>query len=112
MTAMPGKSLIVHPAASRYLSLESLAAAADLHADFVEQLVGYGLMEPARTLDGVHWFEESAVRRLCVIQRLRADLGIGIHSLGVVLDLLERIESLQREVAALRRARHDDVNTV
>jgi len=104
---MPGQSLIVHPANRRYLSLEAVAAAADLHADLVERLVNYGLMEPARTLGGAYWFEEAAVRRLRVIQRLRDDLGIGLASLGVVLDLLERIETLQRELAALRRGGRD-----
>ena len=108
---MPGQSLIMHPAARRYLSLEAVAAAADLHADLVERLVSYGLLEPARTLDGAHWFEEKDVRRLRMIQRLRDDLGIGLASLGVVLDLVERIESLQRELTALRRGGRDEFIT-
>jgi chaperone modulatory protein CbpM len=100
---MPGHELMLHPAAGQRLTLEALAAAAELHADLVEQFVAYGLLEPLNVQDTVLCFDMRAVRRLQKIRRLREDLGINLPAVAVVLDLLERIEALKRELANLRR---------
>jgi DNA-binding transcriptional MerR regulator len=101
---MPGQSLMLHPAAGQRLTLEALADAADLHPGLVERFVAYGLLEPVSPRDKVLRFEVTAVRRLRTIRRLRDDLGINLPGIAVVLDLLERLEGLQRELAPLRRA--------
>ena len=100
---MPGQQLMLHPTVDECLSLEALAAAADLHPDLVEQFVAYGLLEPVGVADRVPWFDVKTVRRLRTICRLRADLGINLPGIAVVLDLLERIEALHRVVKGVRR---------
>jgi MerR family transcriptional regulator/heat shock protein HspR len=69
----------------------------------VERFVAYGLLEPIADEGRVVWFDLVAVRRLRTIRRLREDLGINLPGISVVLDLLGRIESLQHELAELRR---------
>lgn len=100
---MPGRELMAHPAAQGRLTLEALAEAAGLHPGLVERFVAYGLLEPIAVEERVVWFDLIAVRRLRTIRRLREDLGINLPGVSVVLDLLGRIESLQRELAELRR---------
>ncbi len=48
-------------------------------------------------------FAETAVPRIWRIMRLRRDLGINFAGIGVVLDLLDRIEELEREIGWLRK---------
>jgi hypothetical protein len=100
---MPGHELIVHPALGQYMTLETLAAAVDMHPDLVAQFVTYGLVEPMRMEERELWFGPDAMRRLRTMRRLREDLGINLPGIAVVLDLLERIEMLQRKLAKLRR---------
>jgi DNA-binding transcriptional MerR regulator len=100
---MSGRELMTHPAAQGRLTLEALAKAAGLHPELVERFVAYGLLEPITVEERVVWFDLIAVRRLRTIRRLREDLGINLPGVAVVLDLLGRIESLQRELAELRR---------
>ncbi len=115
---MPGRELILYPGrgraertAEQCLTLEALAVEVHLHPALVEQFVAYGLLEPIIGGDRVTWFDVRAVRRLRTICRLREDLGINLPGVAAVLDLLERIDRLQREVAHLRLARenhHED----
>jgi chaperone modulatory protein CbpM len=100
---MPGRDLMLHPTVGQRLTLDALAAAADLHPALVERFVEFGLLEPVGTDARVVWFDVRAVRRLRTIRRLRDDLGINLAGVAAVLDLLERIEALQRELAKLRR---------
>ena len=71
-----------------------------VHPDFVHRLVRLGLLEPvARDAAGGEWvFGPEVVPRIRRILRLRRDLGINYAGIGVVLELLARIEHLQRRV--------------
>ena len=99
---MPGRQLMALPALGERLSLEALAAAAELHPGLVERFVAYGLLEPVIEEERALWFEVKAVLRLRVIRRLQEDLGINLPGVAAVLDLLERIEALERELANSR----------
>ena len=94
---MHGRELIPHPVLGKSLTLESLAAAADVHPRLVECFVAYGLVEPLGSAAEAPQFDTRAVRRLRVICRLRADLGINLPGIGVVLDLLDRLEAARRD---------------
>ena len=43
------------------------------------------------------------MERLGRILRLRRDLGVNLAGVGVILEMAERIENLQREIDLLRR---------
>jgi DNA-binding transcriptional MerR regulator len=100
---MPGYQLMLHPAAGQRLTLEALAAEVGLHPDLVERFVAHGLLPPVPGEPGALRFDVKEVRRLRTVCRLRDHLGINLPGIAVILDLLERIEALQRELANLRR---------
>ena len=85
------------------LSLDALAACAGVHPSRIEYFVEYGLIEPiART--GPQWlFDTACLARLHMIERLRRDLGANLAGIAVILDLLDRLTTLQREVEQWRR---------
>ncbi|HWM36741.1 MAG TPA: chaperone modulator CbpM [Streptomyces sp.] len=89
------------------LSLEAVADRSGLHPDMVRRLVTLGLLEVHRDAEGRLWFPSSAPLTLARIQRLRAGFCLNYASLGLVMDLLDRIAVLE---AALRRSgvRSDD----
>ncbi len=99
---MSRQELILHPAVRNRITLEALAEAVGFHPGLVERFVAYGLLEPIAFDERVAWFDLTTVRRLRTIRRLREDLGINLPGIAVVLDLLERIEDLQRELAERR----------
>jgi hypothetical protein len=84
--------VLARRAASGRLDLEAFARASGLHPALVERLVALGLLE---TADEGPLFAASELVRAHRIQRLRAGLGINYAALGLVLDLLDRIDALE-----------------
>ena len=64
--------------------------------------VDHGLIEPVVRDTRDPRFEVACVTRLRVIGRLRRDLGINLPGIAAVLDLLDRVQSLQSELDILR----------
>jgi chaperone modulatory protein CbpM len=81
------------------LSLESFSRLAGLHPELVVRLVRLGLLDASRGSRDELWFTAAEVHRAARIQRLRAGLTVNYAALGLVLDLLDRIDVLE---AALR----------
>lgn len=84
------------------LDLDTFARACALHPDLVRRLVALGLLEPERDAAGRLWFRPGEVATAARIQRLRAGLNVNYAAVGIVLDLLDRVDELERE---LRRRR-------
>jgi chaperone modulatory protein CbpM len=84
------------------LSPEAFAADADIHPELLRRLVALGLVEPYVDAAGRQWFTPAQLARVARARRLHAGLGLNYAALGVVLDLLARIEELE---AALRTGR-------
>lgn len=82
------------------LSLDSFAARAGMHPDLVRRLVTLGLLEPTRDAAGRLWFAAPQLRVAARIQRLRAGLSVNYAALGLVMDLLDRIEVLETALRA------------
>ncbi|MET7802701.1 chaperone modulator CbpM [Streptomyces decoyicus] len=83
------------------LSLDVVARRSGLHPDLVRRFVTLGLVDATRDDSGRLWFATGAPATLARIQRLRAGLPLNYASLGLVLDLLDRVSELE---AALRRS--------
>ncbi|WP_310715510.1 chaperone modulator CbpM [Streptomyces lydicus] len=83
------------------LSLDVVARRSGLHPDLVRRFVTLGLVDATLDHSGRLWFGPGAPATLARIQRLRAGLSLNYASLGLVLDLLDRISELE---AALRRS--------
>ena len=92
------------------LSLDGFAASAGLHPEFVRRLVTLGLLQATRDGVGELWFTHADLVTLARIQRLRAGLSLNYAAIGLVLDLLDRIDVLERALRTRPRepARSDD----
>jgi chaperone modulatory protein CbpM len=80
------------------LDIDSFARATGLHPELVRRLVALGLLEVARDEAGNLWFQPGQIAAAYRLQRLRAGLSLNYASLGVVVDLLDRISSLEAEL--------------
>ena len=78
------------------LSLDSYARITGVHPDLVRRLVALGLLDITRDAEGNLWFDPSQVREMATIQRLHLRLNLTYSSLGLVMDLLDRISDLER----------------
>ena len=83
-----------------YLNLEAFSRASGLHPELVARLVDLGLLDARRDARGELFFPPRQLARAERIQRLREGLGVNYAALGLVMDLLDRIETLE----ATRRA--------
>ena len=90
------------PLSGSLLSLEDLSRLSQVHPDMIERLLEWQLVEPVKT-QPERLFPESVVPRIRRIMRLRKDLGINWAGIGVVLELLDRIDTLEQENARLRK---------
>jgi hypothetical protein len=84
------------------LDLPAFAAAAGLHPELVRRFVALGIIDASCDSSGDLWFTPGQLAAVARIQRLRLGLGLNYASIGLVLDLLDRITALE---AALQRAR-------
>jgi chaperone modulatory protein CbpM len=78
--------------------LDTFSRAARAHPDLVRRLVALGLLEPERDAAGELWFTPAQLIALARIQRLRAGLNLNYAALGLVIDLLDRVAELEREL--------------
>jgi len=84
------------------LSLEEVAARCGLHPVLVENFVHLGLIEP---LEGLKTrFPADAALRLKRALRLRRDLGLSYNGAALVMELLDRIEVLERRLDHCERS--------
>jgi MerR family transcriptional regulator/heat shock protein HspR len=84
------------------LTLDSLCASTGLHPSFVKQLAEEGLITGVDADPRSQRFHVTTISRLRKIVRLRRVLGINLAGVSVVLDLIDKIEDLQRENRMLR----------
>jgi chaperone modulatory protein CbpM len=87
---------------AEHVTLAELSSSTGLHPALIEQFVEFGLIEPATRLGAQLLFYPSTITRLHMIERLRRDIGVNVSSLGVILDLIDKVRQLQRENAILR----------
>lgn len=90
------------PAIPPRLRLESFARQAGVHPELLRRFVALGLVEAVRDDAGHLWLPLGELPKLARIQRLRAGLSLNYASIGLVIDLLDRIDELE---AALRAQR-------
>ena len=79
------------------LGLDAFARRTGVHPEMVRRFVALGLLPCRRDVHGELWFEPSAQAAVARIQRLRVGLGLNYAAIGLVLDLLDRIEELESD---------------
>ena len=88
------------------LTLHEIALRCGVEQSFVEQLVEFGIIESqiieSAAPDAGKYSGEVTLRvQRCV--RLQRDLGVNLEGAAVIVELLERIESLEHELRGRRR---------
>jgi chaperone modulatory protein CbpM len=77
------------------LTLDGFAGRAGLHPQLVERFVALGLLDAGRDAAGQLWFSPTELARVARVQRLHAALSLNYAAIGLVLDLLDRIDELE-----------------
>jgi DNA-binding transcriptional MerR regulator len=90
------------------MTVQELARLSRVHPEMVAQLVEWGLVEP-EIYKPEMLFAETVIPGIWKILRLRQDLGINLAGIGVVLELLDRIEGMEREIDRLRKQTQGDL---
>ena len=80
------------------LSLEAVAASSGTHPELVRRFVALSLLDATRDSAGRWWFPVTAPLTIARIQRLRVGLSLNYAAIGLVLDLLARINKLEGEL--------------
>lgn len=90
------------------LSLSVFCSQCDLHPDHLRRLVDLGIVEPTAEEGDELWFTREQLSVVARAQRLHDGLSLNWVAVGVVVELLERIEDLEDEVERLRRTTERD----
>ncbi|WP_018500917.1 chaperone modulator CbpM [Parafrankia discariae] len=78
-----------------WLTLETVADRAGLHPELVRRFAALSLLDTSRDAAGTLWFPSDTPATIARIQRLRAGLCLNYAAIGLVLDLLDRIDALE-----------------
>jgi len=91
-----------------YLRLSDVAVRCMVHPSLVDRFVRLGLVDPVDLNDEPEqWrFDRNVVPQINKIIRLRNELGINYSGIGVILDLLERIDFLETRIRDLENPFH------
>jgi len=88
------------PAGDRNEPVYMISVAARLcrvHPQTLRMYERLGLIRPHRVSAKNRMYSESDIERLRQIQRLTHDMGVNLAGVEIILDLLERMHSMQRE---------------
>lgn len=88
-----------------HLRIGEVAVRCRTHPGLVHRFVRLGLVDPIDTSGTPEqWlFENEAVPLIAKILRLRNELGVNYAGVGVVLELLDRINTLENRIRELER---------
>jgi DNA-binding transcriptional MerR regulator len=86
------------------LTFEVVAETVGARAAMVSRLANQGLIETVETETGELLLPRRAILRLRRMHRLRRDLGVNLTGAAIILDLVWRMEQLNRELAELRNS--------
>jgi MerR HTH family regulatory protein len=84
------------------LTVEIVAASCGTKRSLVERLAHQGLIETLESEAGEPRLPIRAVMQLRRMQRLRRDLGVNFAGAAVILDLVQRLEQLNRELVQMQ----------
>lgn len=97
---LPGLNL---PDKSEYVAWAELIRLTSIDPAEVAELVELGWISPTETNAEGYLFRFRDVYRIQKLMRLVKDLDVSFNSGSLIVDLLERVEELEKEVEELKR---------
>ncbi|BDQ38973.1 hypothetical protein SYK_33330 [Pseudodesulfovibrio nedwellii] len=97
---LPGLNL---PERSEYVAWAQLVQLTSIQPAQVSELVDLGWISPKKTNAEEYLFRLRDVYRIHKLMRLVNDLDMSFNSGSIIVDLLERVEELEKEVIELKR---------
>ena len=88
------------------ITLDELTRACAFSAAELDELVGYGAIEPLRATPQETLFSAAWVMPLRQAARLRRDLDVDLYSVAIMLGFLDRIAGLESELRSLQARFH------
>jgi chaperone modulatory protein CbpM len=85
------------------LTLHDLCRACASSAEWIEDLVDQGILEPVATRRTQWRFSAESLQKARVAMHLQTDLGVNLEGVALVLDLLEEIDALERRLCRVGR---------
>ena len=79
-----------------------VARLVELHPQTLRHYDRVGLLKPSRTAGRVRLYSRRDIEKLRKIARLTDHLGVNLAGVEVILNMSERIEELQRQLATLQ----------
>ena len=86
----------------KFYRIEEIAKKAEISQSSLRYYLRIGLITPAKEDKGYYLLKESTLYRIKKIQRLKKDLGVNLSGVSIILDLLERIEDMERQLSQLK----------
>jgi DNA-binding transcriptional MerR regulator len=85
------------------ISIETVASRAGVTVRRVQFLEREGLVTPLDPTSDRRYFDESAVERIQMVERLMSDLGVNLPGAEVILYMRERMLQMLDEIDRMRR---------
>jgi chaperone modulatory protein CbpM len=83
------------------LNLEAVARSSGVHPDVVMRFVDLDLIRPLGDASGGPWFNPRAPELIARVMRLHSELSLNYAAIPLVLDLLVRVDSLERRLVEI-----------
>ncbi len=100
MMKIPGLNL---PERSEYVAWTQLVELTSIQPTEVNELIELGWISPQKTNAEEYLFRLRDVYRIHKLMRLVNDLDMSFNSASIVVDLLDRVEELEKEVDELKQ---------
>lgn len=85
----------------RYILIRTLCASYDISPEFMDELYDHGLIQ-YHMEDNEAFFPEEKLSDLERMIRLHNDLGINMAGIDVIINLMDRMSGLQKELEEVR----------
>ncbi|GLI34356.1 chaperone modulator CbpM [Desulforhabdus amnigena] len=94
---------------SPYLGLTEVAYRCGVHPELIDRFVKLGLVDYVEhSAEGEALFDAEVIPLVRRILRLRNELGVNYAGIGVILELMARIESLESHIRQLEEQFFDE----
>ncbi len=86
---------------NKYYSIGVVARMYNIHPQTLRLYEREGLLKPQRTKKNTRLYSEEDLRRLETILNLTRELGVNLAGVEIILNLLEKIEEMKKQVNLL-----------